>query len=79
VHNKLESSVAKLHHTPSHPTHIWLERFSARLMELHPTMSTVAAAQHAVDAHPEASELEPEAAAELFAAEPLPGVTSAPG
>ena len=70
--------MAKLHSTPSHPRHIWLERFGARLMELHPAMSAITAAQHAVDSHPEAAELEPEQAAELFAAEPLPGVTNAP-
>jgi hypothetical protein len=78
VHSDPETAVAKLHHTPAHPRHIWLERFSARLMELHPTMSAVTAAQHAVDSHPEAAELEPELAAEMFVNEDPAGVTRAP-
>jgi hypothetical protein len=78
VLTQLETAVAELHRTLSHPMHIWLERFGARLMELHPAMGAVTAAQHAVQAHPEAAELEPEEAAELFVAEAPPGITGAP-
>ena len=78
VPKKLETAVAALHNTPAHPLHIWLERFGARLMELHPTMGAITAAQHAVQAHPEAAELEPEEAAELFVAEAPPGITGTP-
>lgn len=70
--------MATLNSTPSHPMHIWLERFGARLMELHPSMSAVTAAQHAVQTHPEAAELEPEEAAELFVAAVPPGITGTP-
>lgn len=55
--------------TPSHPKHIWLQRFGARLMQLHPTMNAVVATKHAVDTFHDSADLEPEAAAETFDAE----------
>jgi hypothetical protein len=59
--------------TPSHPRHIWLQRFGVRLMQLRPDMSAVLAARQAVDAFRDAAELEPEAAAERFNAEDASG------
>jgi hypothetical protein len=54
---------------PSHPRHIWLQRFGARLMQLQPNLNAVAATKHAVDTFHDAANLEPEAAAERFDAE----------
>jgi len=47
----------------------WLDRFSVRLQELRPSMSFPAAARFAVRTWPEAADLEPEKAAELYVAE----------
>ena len=52
---------------PSYPKRIWLDRFSARLMQLKSAMSFPTAAKHAVATWPEAADLEPEEAAEIYA------------
>jgi hypothetical protein len=51
---------------PSHPKHLWLQRFGTRLMQLQPDMSAFIAAKQAVDTFWDAASLEPEVAAELF-------------
>ncbi|MES2959672.1 MAG: hypothetical protein V4792_15890 [Pseudomonadota bacterium] len=58
---------------PSHPMSVWTARFTARLLALQPGMSAFSAAEHAVVTFPDAADLEPEAAAEIFAAEEPPG------
>ena len=64
--------------TPSHPRHIWLQRFGVRLMQLQPDMSAMLAARHAVDEFRDAADVEPEAAAEKFNAADLNGVEGRP-
>lgn len=54
---------------PSHPKHVWLQRFGARLMHLQPHLNPVAATKHAIDTFHDAAGLEPEAAAGIFAAD----------
>jgi hypothetical protein len=63
---------------PSHPKPVWLDRFAARLLHLQPRMSAVTAAEHAAATFPGAADLEPEEAAEVFAAEEPPGEVGAP-
>jgi len=45
---------------------IWMDRFANRLMQLQPLMNAVTAAANAVDAYPDSSDVEPEAAASRF-------------
>lgn len=47
---------------------VWLDRFGARLMQLRPQMNALTAAEHAVATYPNAAHMEPEEAAERFAA-----------
>jgi len=54
---------------PCHVRNEWLDRFSVRLQELQPSMSFPLAAKFAVRTWPEAADLEPEKAAELYVAE----------
>lgn len=56
----------------------WHDRFGARLMQLQPRMNAVTAAQHAVATYPDAADMEPEEAAEIFAAEEPPDEVGAP-
>ena len=62
---------------PLLPKPVWHDRFGARLMQLQPRMSAVTAAEHAVVTYADAAELEPELAAEIFAAEEPPGEVGA--
>lgn len=48
-------------------TPIWIGRFAIRLMELRSEMNAVTAAQLAVASYSDASELDPEEAAEILA------------
>lgn len=57
---------------------VWHDRFGARLMQLQPRMNAVTAAQHAVATYPDAADMEPEEAAEIFAAEEPPDEVGAP-
>ncbi|MDE2296966.1 MAG: hypothetical protein KGK18_02260 [Burkholderiales bacterium] len=54
---------------PSHPKHVWLQRFGARLMQLQPNLNAVTATKHAIDTFHDAAGLEPEEAADNFAAD----------
>jgi hypothetical protein len=54
---------------PSHPRHIWAQRFGRRLLELQPLMSAHAAVKAAVDAFNDWSYLEPEEAVGRFLVE----------
>ncbi len=49
---------------PSHPRHIWLQRFGIHLMTLQPHLNAVAAAKLAIDAFRDWAHLDPEAAAD---------------
>lgn len=55
--------------TPSHPKHVWLQRFGCRLMSLSPHLNAVTAAKCAFDAFRDSAELEPEAAADKSCAD----------
>jgi hypothetical protein len=44
----------------------WIHRFGRTLMRLRPSMNAVTAAEHAVDAYPESSEVAPEDAAKRW-------------
>ncbi|CAN5713741.1 hypothetical protein BH11PSE8_BH11PSE8_04310 [soil metagenome] len=46
---------------------IWMQRFSIRLMQLHPGLRAAAAMKHATDAWSEAQRREPEEAARAYA------------
>ena len=62
----------RLHAIPLEPhcdRNRWLDRFSVRLQELRPSMSFPVAAKFALRTWPEAADLEPEKAAELYVAE----------
>ena len=54
---------------PSHPKHVWLQRFGARLMQLQPDLNAVAATKRAIDTFHDAAGLEPEAAADNLVAD----------
>jgi hypothetical protein len=54
---------------PSHPRHVWLQRFGLRLMQLQPDIAAFTAAKQAADAFRDAASLEPEVAAERFDAD----------
>jgi len=54
---------------PQHAKRIWLNRFSAHLEMLQPSMNCLTAVKHALAAFPDAAHLEPEDAAAAFAAE----------
>ena len=45
----------------------WLERFAAQVLTLKPALHPLDAVRHAISAFPDASDLEPERAATLFA------------
>lgn len=51
----------------------WIDRFGCALMKLEPAMSAATAAEHAAATYEGASELGPEEAAAIFAAEQAPG------
>lgn len=55
--------------TPSHPKHVWLQRFGAHLMQLQPNMNALVATKHAIDTFHDAADLEPEEAADNFVAD----------
>jgi hypothetical protein len=57
---------------PQHAKRIWLNRFCAHLEMLQPSMNCLTAVKHALAVFPDAAHLEPEEAAEVFAAEPIP-------
>ena len=57
---------------PSLPKPVWHDRFGARLLQLQPWMNAVTAAQHAAVTYPAAADMDPEEAAEIFAAEEPP-------
>lgn len=60
---------------------LWIERFSARVMQLQPRLNSVDAARHAAATFATSAQLEPEAAAEVFSGQaPLgrPGAPEAP-
>ena len=64
---------------PQHAKRIWLNRFCAHLEMLQPSMNCLTAVKHALAVFPDAAHLEPEEAAEVFAAEPVPaGLGMAP-
>lgn len=54
---------------PSYERNEWLDCFSVRLQELRPSMSSPMAAKLAVRAWPEAANLEPKNAAEIYVTE----------
>jgi hypothetical protein len=54
--------------TPSCLKHLWLQRFGQRLLALQPELNAVAAAKRALDAFHDLAGLDPERAAEAFAA-----------
>jgi hypothetical protein len=54
---------------PRYARNEWLDRFSVHLQELRPSTSFPEAAKSAVRTWPEAADLEPEKAAELYVAE----------
>lgn len=55
----------------------WIDRFGCALMKLEPAMSAATAAEHAAATYETASDLEPEEAAAIFAAEQPPGEVGA--
>lgn len=57
----------------------WLDRFTIRLMVLLPTLSLVEARRRASETVVEASDLEPEEAADIFASELPPVDAGSPG
>lgn len=57
---------------PQHAKRIWLNRFCAHLEMLQPSMNCLMAVKHALAVFPDAAHLEPEEAAEVFAAEHIP-------
>lgn len=63
---------------PLLPKPVWHDRFGARLMQLQPRMNAVTAAQHAAATYPDAADMEPEVAAEIFADEEPPDEVGAP-
>ena len=73
----VSASVKTAEVKPSHPQHAWVDRFVARLVHLQPGMSAVTAAEHAAATYSGAADLEPEQAAEIFAAEEPPGEVGA--
>lgn len=58
-----------VHPTPSNAKHIWLDRFGVRLRQLQPSLNFPAAARLALVTWSEASDLEPEVAAEIYLGE----------
>ena len=54
--------------TPTHPKDEWVQRFAYRAMLVQPTIDSVSAAMIAESQFEEACDLEPEAAAEIYAA-----------
>lgn len=54
-------------HRPSHAGSIWVGRFGARMLAQQPSMHPIQAVQCAVATWPYASQLEPEAAADICA------------
>lgn len=61
----------------SHLRDAWVDRFGVRLMQLQPRMNAITAAEHAETTFPDAADLGPEEAAEIFAAEEPPGEVGA--
>jgi hypothetical protein len=47
----------------------WIDRFARTLMRLQPTMNAVAAGTNALDAYPDAMDVEPEVAAQTWVEE----------
>jgi hypothetical protein len=54
--------------TPTHPQAEWVQRFAYRAMLVEPTIDSVSAAMIADSQFEEACDLEPEEAAEIYAA-----------
>jgi hypothetical protein len=57
----------KIRLLPPSSQEIWLDRFGARLMLLQPKLKPLDAAHEAVSIYPDAADLDPEEAAEIFA------------
>jgi hypothetical protein len=51
----------------AHPSHVWLPRYTARLLKLVPGLTGHSAVGFALSAFPDTADLEPETAAEIFA------------
>lgn len=51
----------------AHPSHVWLPRYTARLLKLVPGLTSHRAVEFALSAFPDTADLEPETAAEIFA------------
>jgi hypothetical protein len=51
----------------AHPSHVWLPRYTARLLKLVPGLTAHRAVEFALSAFPDTADLEPETAAEIFA------------
>ena len=64
---------------PSNDKAVWLLRFARRLHEIQPAVSGVAAAEIAVATYPDAQDLAPEEAADIYALEEPPSEVGAPG
>ena len=56
----------------------WLHRFARRLHQIQPSVLSSVAADIAVTTYPDAQDLEPEEAAEIYALEEPPGDVGAP-
>ena len=54
---------------PPSPQKLWLDKFRTHLMRLQPGMNTLDAAHEAVSIYPDAADMDPEEAAEIFALE----------
>jgi len=65
--------------TPSMPRDLWLDRFATRAGELIPAATPAEIWAHAEAVFPEAADLQPEEAAEIFALELPPDDPGAPG
>jgi len=73
----VSASVKTAEVKPSHLKRAWVDRFVARLVFLQPGMTAATAAECAAATFPGGADLEPEQAAEKFAAEESPGEVGA--
>ena len=66
-HHRFQRRVpSSVHPVPSNAKHIWLDRFGVRLRQQQPSLNFPSAARVALVTWSEASDLEPEVAAEIY-------------
>ena len=75
--NHASARINSLDMEPTFKT-VWLDGFAASLMQLQPRMNAVVAAFHAAATYPDARNLSPKEAAEIFTLEEPPGEAGLP-